>query len=280
MPPILVGIDGTGVDAWGNDNESRNKGYDRDFENSFVRRICRAGENTLYLRGPGYAPTANGLLTAIHRGRDFIRGRRSAGVDGPILLTGYSRGASGVIVIASMLGQPQYRINVDAMLLFDCVDRDMPTNSQFISANVGHVLHVKRSDAARSRPSFSNSGTEPFPGSQTKYLPKEFFCTHGAMGGTPWPMKPGGLPDDLIFEGPGAYGVPDGLTAVNYLRDALGAEEVQAFIKPFMREHGFPIPPDVSYTSQLVIDDAGLRRMRERRNPTPGRTYEGPWPTP
>ena len=98
--PILVGIDGTGTDAWGSDDPSRKKLYDRDFENSFVQRICRPGSNTIYLEGPGWVPAANGLQTAILTGVKFIREKRRAGVDEPILLTGYSRGAAGAISIA------------------------------------------------------------------------------------------------------------------------------------------------------------------------------------
>lgn len=263
MPPILVGIDGTGSDTWGSNNANRNRNYDDDFRHSFVRRICAPGlENTLYIRGPGYAPAYNSLITAIHTGRDFIRGRRSAGVKEPILLTGYSRGAAGAVVIANMLGQPQYRIPVDAMLLFDCVDRDGVIDSARIS-NVGHVLHVMRSEGARSRRSFGNSGTEVFPGSPTKYTPKWFKCTHGGMGGTPWPLGPGKIPEDYIYEGPGAYGVDDGRTNVRYEEDSIGAQEVQSYIKQFMGDQGFPIPPDVSYPELMGMDERGRQRREQ-----------------
>ncbi|HKX29410.1 MAG TPA: hypothetical protein VJ302_17070 [Blastocatellia bacterium] len=254
MPPIIVGIDGTSEDAFGSNTVSRNNNYDEVFANSFVRRICGTEPNTMYLRGPGYLPFNNGLLDAIHTGRDFILRKRLAGVNEPILLTGYSRGAAGAIVIARMLGFPQHKIAVEALLLFDCVNKDMRIDSDLIPDNVGYVLHVMRSDAANSRKSFGHSGTRPFPGSRTVYpRPKEFTCTHAGMGGVPWPLKPGDLPSHFISEGKSAYGgLPEERTYVTYLQDAIGAEEVQSYIKTFMREHGFPIPPDVSYSLQLL----------------------------
>ena len=276
--PILVGIDGTGDDWLGSNDPSRNKHYDDEFANSFVKRICaRHSANTIYFRGPGFLPANNGLLEAVWKGRDFILSKRRAGVNEPILLTGYSRGAAGVIVIAQMLGFPQNKIDVEAMLLFDCVDRDLRIDADIIPANVGYVLHVKRSVASHSRVSFGHSGTRPFPGSKTDYQQKEFNCTHGAMGGTPW------LPvtvssghsliraklTDYISEGPGAFAVPEQPTYVTYEQDARGAEQVQSFIKPFMRDHGFPIPPDVSYSSQLLraADDRSLASWMIRNKP-------------
>jgi hypothetical protein len=281
---ILVGIDGTSADSFGFDDKTRNEAYDAVFANSFVKRICgRSGLNTMYLRGPGYLPAANGLVGAILKGQQFILSRRWAGVNEPVLLTGYSRGAAGVIVIAKSLRRPPYNIGVKAMLLFDCVNRDMQIDSDTIPDNVGDVLHVMRSDESGSRGSFGHSGTHPLP--RTRYKEAIFTCTHGAMGGVPWPMEPGKTPNTLIVEGAGAFGVPEKFspsdplnwkgkpTNVTYAQDARGAERVWSYIKPFMREHGFPIPPDFYYSSQLGISgtwfpslggEEGIRKMYGR----------------
>ena len=167
------------------------------------------------------------------------------------------------------------KVNVDAMLLFDCVNRDLATDTDTIPANVGYVLHVMRSDAARSRVSFGHSGTERSPGSRTDNKPwkRDFYCTHGAMGGTPWlpPIINGQRAKltDYISEGPGAWIKNEPTSRVTYEQDASGAEQVQSFIKPFMREHGFPIPPDVIYSALLKAShDGSLESIRATPEPT------------
>jgi len=269
---ILVGIDGTGGDIA--PGSSRDERYDATFANSFIKRLCGPSKpNKKYIRGP--VLLGGGLMNAISEGHNFILARRQAGVNEPILLTGYSRGAAGVVALATRL--KDQKVDVRAMLLFDCVDRDLRIDADIIPANVGYVLHVKRSVASHSRLSFGHSGTRPFPGSKTDYQQKEFNCTHGAMGGTPW------LPvavssghsliraklTDYISEGPGAFAMPEQPSYVTYEQDARGAEQVQSFIKPFMHEHGFPIPPDVSYSSLLLraADDRSLASWIIRNKP-------------
>ena len=97
-----------------------------------------------------------GLLDAISEGTDFIVGRRKAGGSDPILLTGYSRGAAGAVAIAKKLQRKN--LNVNAMLLFDCVDRHLFIDAEVIPNNVENVFHVVRSDASGSRESFGHDG--------------------------------------------------------------------------------------------------------------------------
>jgi hypothetical protein len=238
--PILVGIDGTGDDWLGSNDPSRNKHYDDEFANSFVKRICaRHSANTIYFRGPGFLPANNGLLEAVWKGRDFILSKRRAGVNEPILLTGYSRGATAAVNIAKVLDRQ--KLDVKAMLLFDCVDR-AGANPDPIPNNVKNVLHVMRSPESGSRGSFGHAATEWAP--PTLYKSAIFTCTHGGMGGVPWTVPAGQSQNDFIDEG-----FPDYKTNVTYAQDARGAERVWTFVETFLREHGFPIPTFFPYSS-------------------------------
>ena len=78
--PVLVGIDGT--DSRFSPGESRNKLYDKEFANSFVRQICnRGGPNTKYLRGPVALaqqiferdPLSGHLFLFVNRNRDRLK---------------------------------------------------------------------------------------------------------------------------------------------------------------------------------------------------------------
>lgn len=135
--PILVGIDGTGGDV--NPGRARDERYDQAFADSFVSRLCKNKPNAQYNRGP--VALGGGLPEAIESGLNFIaQKRRTLGNNEPILLTGYSRGALGVMVIAQRL--QRQNINVRAALLFDCVDRHLAYDASVIPNNVGFVHHV------------------------------------------------------------------------------------------------------------------------------------------
>jgi hypothetical protein len=226
--PILVGIDGSGEDLW--PSQSRNERYDDRFANSFVKRICDKPPtlNKKYLRGP--VALGGGLWNAITEGQNFILDKRRAGLNEPILLTGYSRGAAGVVALAARL-QSQ-KLEVKAMLLFDCVDRHIGINTEYIPANVRHVLHLIRDLGSGSRPSFDNSGRHPHY--STEYEEYVFHCTHAAMGGMPYPVPPGESSNDFIVEG-----FPDGRTRVTYHQDKLGADRVWYVAEKFIVKHGF-----------------------------------------
>src|SRR5262245_13609714 len=138
--PIVVGIDGTGSGLMS--GQRRDEEYDRVFANSFVRRLCdETKPNRKYLRGP--ILLGGDLIDAVVKGRRYIIEKRQAGVNEPILLTGYSRGATGAVNIAMQL--KDQRVPVKALLLFDCVDMHLALNAAEIPDNVGPVLHVRRS---------------------------------------------------------------------------------------------------------------------------------------
>jgi len=225
---IVVGIDGTGsafLPGSGRDRE-----YDVAFANSFVTRIARnGGPNKAYFRGP--VALGGGLPEAIEGGLRFIRARRAARVMDPIVLTGYSRGAAGVGSMAARLQRE--RIDVRALLLFDCVDRHLAIDAEEIPNNVGFVYHVIRDPRSGSRESFGNDGMRyraptVFP---TAY---SFMCTHGGMGGCPWTPGPGQRLTDRINEG----GM-DGATNITFAQDASVSMQVWQHCVPFMRTHGF-----------------------------------------
>lgn len=229
MATILVGIDGTGSRAI--PGARRNAAYDQAFANSWVRRLCdnhRAA--TLYERGP--VLLGGGLVDAINNGFNFIRDLMSRTCDQKVLLTGYSRGAAGAVAIAARLNRAS--IPVEAMMLFDCVDRHIVVDAEIIPPNVKYVKHVIRNPAAKSRESFSNDGMRYYP-SKTHYPAAiQFMCTHGGMGGMPWSPGEDQTGDDLIDEG----GV-DGMTTITFNQDARVAVQVWEHCTSFFEQHRF-----------------------------------------
>ena len=225
---ISVGIDGTGGDVI--PGAARDNRYDVTFTDSFVRRLCSPDTvNKRYFRGP--VALGGGLLDAISGGAEFIIGRRKAGVSDPIVLTGYSRGAAGVVAMAKVLQRKN--IDVRAMLLFDCVDRHLLIDAEVIPNNVEYVFHVVRSPNSGSRETFSNDGLRYRP--PTNYpAAYAFMCTHGGMGGKPWVIPAGVVSDEVVDEG----GM-DGKTKITYAQDAKVSAEVWDFVQPFIQKHGY-----------------------------------------
>lgn len=237
---ILVGIDGTGEAV--TPGGGRNTDYDTAFANSFVRRICKGNSNGQYFRGP--LALGGGLEDAIAGGVSFIQIKHRQLPNEPILLTGYSRGAAGAVIIAKRL--KALNISVRALMMFDCVDRYMFGDASVVPDNVGYVCHVIRNPAARSRLTFGNDGMRYNP--PTVYPPATMFmCTHGGMGGTPWTIPAGKSPSDFIDEGtgealfsPGRHGpVWTYHTNVTYAQDARVSSTIWAHVQPFLRTHGF-----------------------------------------
>ena len=225
---IVVGIEGTGGGTI--PGRSRNARYDVDFANSFVKRITASGPHKQYHRGP--VTLGGGLMDAIAGGVRFIEQKRRDGIQDHICLTGYSRGAAGAVVIAKRLKKKG--IPVEALLLFDCVDRHLFIDADVIPDNVRNVMHVVRDPRSKSSVSFSNDGLRYHPASTNYPAAYKFLCTHGGMGGTPWKMPAGKRPTDLIDEG-----FPDGMTTISYANDALVSAQVWNFVQPFIRQYGF-----------------------------------------
>lgn len=216
--PILLGIDGT--DEYWAMGEKRDLAYEATFRKSFVSRLCRdQGPNTKYLAGPILQGT--GLVRAIDDGYNFIQGRLQAGVPGPILLTGYSRGAVGVVEIAKRMHDPQsWRhawmetpgtrvrrgslseirrnqergsapVGVRAMLLLDPVDMHGLVDADTIPSSVDNVLELRRAPESGSRGSMNLWGLFPIKWRVTPPTRFETItsnCTHGGVGGVPWPV--------------------------------------------------------------------------------------------
>jgi hypothetical protein len=238
--PILVGIDGTGGGVA--PGASRDRAYDQDFANSFVRKICNGKQSARYFRGP--VTLGGGLPEAIDGGVSFINERRRQFPDEPILLTGYSRGAAGVVVVAKRLKAQGVRVR--AIMLFDCVDRHLAFDAATIPDNVDHVKHVIRDPAARSRMSFGNDGMRHQP--PTQYEPiKRYMCTHGGMGGTPWSVPRGASSSDYINEGwDEALLSPTRnepvwtyRTNVSYAQDRAVSAQVWQDVQSFLVRHNF-----------------------------------------
>ncbi len=225
---ILVGIDGTGGGFF--PGKARDEQYDRDFANSFVKRLCSGGATyRKYFRGP--VTLGGGLMAAIAEGSQFVVNTLGMAPGQPVLLTGYSRGAAGAVAVAKRLKSAN--INVRALMLFDCVDRHLFADASVIPNNVGYVMHVVRDPKSKSRESFSNDGLRYTP--PTVYpAAYKFLCTHGGMGGTPWQPKPGQAMTELINEG-----LPDGKTTISFAEDARVSVEVWRYVQPFLRTHGF-----------------------------------------
>lgn len=198
---ILVGIDGTG-DVLDSD-------YKPNFDNSFVSQIVR-GSNAKYkhyVRGPGF----DGADMFGYSGEavEFIHLASSTAPNTRILLTGYSRGGAGVVDVARKL--KQRGLMVDAMVLFDPVDRSPTSDAYDVPTNVLHMVKAMRSTMTLSRISFNNCATSwHLP---TKCVQRFFWATHGGLGGCPWVAEPGVPAGTLIHEG--FYGEP-ALTAVMY----------------------------------------------------------------
>lgn len=223
--PILVGIDGTGG-GWFYNTRGRNTDYDRAFANSFVRRLCLGRNNATYIRGP--ITPGGGLPEGIGQGEAFIEAQRRQRPNEPILLTGFSRGGLGVLVIARNL--QRRNIPVQAMLLFDAVDMHLGYSVDTVPTNVRNVYHVRRDPAAGSRDTWGNCGLNP-NNPAVNYREKFFRCTHGAVGGTPQtdPNNPNGLVDEFGSGG----------TNVTFRDNPIISQQVWMDVQPFIRTHGF-----------------------------------------
>ena len=226
--PIIVGIDGTGEQVL--PGFGRNAKYDASFEKSHVKTICNdAGTKAQYNRGP--LVLGGGLHAAVITGRSFIESERSRkGSSEPILLTGFSRGGLGVLLIARDLERKG--IPVEAMLLFDAIDMYMFDSVEKVPSNVRNVWHARSDPAAHSRQNWRKKDCGGDPGNaQVNYTENFYRCTHGAMGGTP--QHDDSKPDEYISE----FG--SGKTNVKYRDNPIISRRVLLEAQPFLRAHNF-----------------------------------------
>ncbi len=189
---MLLGVDGTG--------EYSETEYKESFRNSFVKRLTGGvayPNRAHYLRGPsldGFSTGKRGEVAASEL-TNFLNCNIFPISQPKLFLTGYSRGGAAVIHAAKILNER--KIAVDAMFLFDAVDRTPTVDQSLISENVKIVYHALRAPSTKSRESFANTGLKAANPRKTTVISREFACTHGGVGGTPWNGK---NPDALIQE--------------------------------------------------------------------------------
>ena len=237
--PILVGIDGTGGGSA--PTSGREATYDIEMANSFVHRLCTGQQRAKYIRGP--VTLGGGLLAAIEMGVQFVVTQRKLAPREPVLLTGYSRGATGVVCIAKRL--KNLNIRVQALMLFDCVDRHIAVDAHSIPNNVDYLAHVMRDPKAKSRLSFGNDGLAYSHPTKLSFC-KHYMCTHGGMGGVPWKPPQGKTMNDYVDEGVGEAlmtPVPNMIynyhTNVTFAQDEAVSKQIWRDVQPFLTLHRF-----------------------------------------
>lgn len=175
---IFLGIDGSGAFS--------NATYASDFKKSFVTLLATKGPfmKRHYLRGPSM--TGVETMSIVVTGHTWISGQiadcKRNKVPYRLFMAGYSRGGAAVTEIAFRLKSKGETIHT--LMLFDAVDQSVITNADVVPSNVTNCFHAMRDPAAGSREFFGNCATKAAAGVNFKW--DKFFCTHGAMGGTPW----------------------------------------------------------------------------------------------
>lgn len=142
---MLYIIDGTGVD--------HDATYEKIMKNGFCKRI-EFEYNGRYMRGPTLTgrntfDIANSMLEFI-KFDIFVAKKESKPVQ-PIFLAGHSRGGAAVIRIAEML--KEIKIEVEAMFLFDAVDRivSLTQGTSDVPSNVKKCYHALRDQGYANR---------------------------------------------------------------------------------------------------------------------------------
>lgn len=258
MTSILLGVDGTG--------ELDDAAYAHSMRHSFVNYIVRHSPAKLkrYTRGPAFDGTDMGLI--ISHAYTFVHLAKVANPAARILLTGYSRGGAAVVGVAARLAEDS--VPVDAMLLFDPVNRSVSSETDEVTTNVRRLYQAWRMTNTYSRASFNNCAREWFP--PTEGVRKYFWATHGGMGGVPWKAPPGVPENALVSEGSSELTLMDATydyagvrwrandgdrrtqdeflrdrravgdhSLVTYRQDADGARAVWQWAEPILRKEGF-----------------------------------------
>jgi hypothetical protein len=175
---MLICVDGTGP----TDDDEYAAAMNRSFVMQIAQRSTVPKPTTKYFRGPEDA----GITKLVHPATivmQFIKRYWESG-DQQIFMTGYSRGGAIVIEVARILYQLNPEMEVEALFLFDPVQRDLILNAQVIPPNVKHCYVARRDRRTESRLSFGNCGLFLERGGIP--LIRDFFTTHGGMGGVPW----------------------------------------------------------------------------------------------
>lgn len=219
---IYAGIDGTGVQD--------NLAYAREFSRSHVHMRFKTwkGRWKHYSRGPNDLGAETFALA--EKATAFVeRAYKSEGPDSRVFLSGYSRGGAAAVTTARLLAKKG--VPIHALLLFDAVDRSYTIGNTTIPVNVYHAFHALRDPKSNSRTSFGNCGTTF--SSTVRYISREFFCTHGGVGGTPWLAKHmvAGVP--VVREG--FISESGGETNVTYAQDVEGAKASGAWMEKMVQ---------------------------------------------
>lgn len=257
---MLICVDGTG--------EVSHTSYALGIMGSFVGMIYYGSHlpNRKYYRGPdfsGMGPNMTQPMDLVRQIQEFWRQG-----DHLIFMTGYSRGAAIAINTAALLAafpMPDGKLaRIEALFLFDAVARSVDlTMTTSIPSTVHYCYHAMRDDRARSRPSFGHCGTFMI-GVDTFFVPKQFYTTHGGMGGILWGVKGVNIAKEseaFVLNkapGPSVRGAaeynrtqleqiknaghiyetfPDGLTNVTVAEEKAGSDKVHDWMWPFLHKH-------------------------------------------
>lgn len=273
---FVCGIDGT-VDHFAGiagNLKANERDYDTKFAKSFVRQLCSSGMEGRYLRGP--AATGSGLgwamsealsvislrfnqdATAFYRSKSDLHDPHRRGY----ILTGYSRGAAGIIEVATRiatgLAYKSLGIQIYAMILFDCVNEtdtsaqgfinrggiptysnreSIITGSLQIPSNVANCVHYIRSDDTNSRSdTMAKYRGGPINTARTRYTPLYLKATHGGLGGLPYFQGTGEGNNIPILEPGAAFA-----TNVTMAEDILASRQIAKHATTFCCSLGVPL---------------------------------------
>ncbi len=146
-----------------------------------------------------------------------------------VYMVGYSRGGAIVVNAARILARRGW--GIEAMFLFDAVDRSVVLEAAQVSSNVRTCYHAMRRVEGGSRRTFGNCATSiESPG---MLFSERFYTTHGGMGGTPW--GPRGAPGQFIVEGAESWVLSS--TAITPALEARYMAAVRAWMWRYLRQH-------------------------------------------
>ncbi|MEP6836329.1 MAG: hypothetical protein ABJB74_23265 [Gemmatimonas sp.] len=272
---FVCGIDGT-VDHFaqiGKNLEANQRDYDEKFAKSFVRQICNNVGSSRYFRGP--AATGSGLGWAMDNALLAIAERYGQDAAEYVrtkndwydpdrrgyILCGYSRGAAGIIEVATRLQQSltlkNLKIKIYAMILFDCVNetatsvqgainhgavpgysnpRSIISGSSMIPSNIENCVHFIRGDDTNSRADTMAKYTGgAVDHGKTAYTAMYFKATHGGLGGLPY-FKGTGEGNNINILEPGSATA----TNVTMAEDIWASRQVAKFATAFCARLGVP----------------------------------------